>query len=122
RRTDQEQFQTVRKNEPANLSRARAKCQSNADFTDAFKRRVSEKPVEAEGGEYKSESTEDGEKKAEQPLASPRFAHAVGHQALIEQRQRGIDPGCGVVNRPLERGGGHCRSYEQREARSLSLP
>jgi len=76
----------VRKNERANLSRTRAKCQSNADFTDAFVRRVSEKPVEADGRERKRESSKDGEKKSEQAMASPSFAHAIGHRTRIEHR------------------------------------
>ena len=76
----------MRKNERPDLSGTGAKSETNADFTNAFERRVSEKPVETDGRERKRESSEDREKKTEQAMASPSFAHAIGHRTRIEHR------------------------------------
>src|SRR5206468_12056393 len=112
-RSNQEQLQSMRKHEHADLVGPSAKRETNADFTNTFDRRVSEKPVKTDGRERERESSEYGEKETEQALASPTFAHAIGHRTRIEHGQRGIDRGYGVVNRVLERREGHCRSYEE---------
>src|SRR5438552_4752195 len=83
-RSIQEQLHSMRKHEHADLVGPGAKRETNADFTNAFDRRVSEKPVETDGRERERESSEDREKKTEQALASPTFAHAIGHRTRIE--------------------------------------
>src|SRR5262249_20752221 len=113
---------SMRKNEHPYLRGTGTESETNADFTNAFECRVSEKPVETDGRERERECSENREKKTEQTLASPGFAHAICHRTRIEHRQRGIDRRDGVVNRALKQRGGHGRSYQEREACSLGLP
>src|SRR6516164_9395479 len=55
RRADQEQLHSMRENEAADLVRARAERETNADFADTFKCRVGEQPVEADRREEQRE-------------------------------------------------------------------
>src|SRR5262245_19732684 len=86
RGANQEQLHPMQNYESADLVRPGAKCEANADFTNAFERRVSEKPVETDGRKRERESSENGEKKTEQPLAPPGLVHSIGHRTRIEHR------------------------------------
>src|SRR5579864_608227 len=51
-RPDQKQLQPMGKNERSNLCRARAKCETNTDFTDAFERGIGEQSVKPDSRKH----------------------------------------------------------------------
>ena len=83
--------------ERADLCRPCAQRDANADFADAFHRRVSEHAVESDAGETERERGENGKQEGEQTLGRPGFRHQIGHGANFVNRLAWIDAGDGVA-------------------------
>src|ERR1051326_5150462 len=111
----------MRKNDCADLRRARAKRESNTDFRDAFERGIREQSIKTDSRKHQREPGKNGKEKAEQTLRAPGLANAIAHRPGVEDWQRRIDRTNGITNRVLQRGRAGCRSYEHREAGSLGL-
>src|SRR5438132_7392961 len=90
-RANQKQMHSVRKNEHADLGRARAQRKANTDFTDAFERGIGEQSIKTDSRQHQRESSKNGKEKGQETLRAPGLADAIAHRPGIEYRQRGIN-------------------------------
>src|SRR4029077_2514408 len=106
-RTDQQQLQSVRKHEGADLCRARAQREPNTDFTDAFERGIGEQSVKTDSGQQQREPGENRKEETQKTLRTPSLTNPIQHRPRIKDWLIWIDRSRGIVNGFAQRGYAH---------------